>query len=118
MGNILLISVGLFMVAMVAIGLKRGMLKMAFSLVSVIVVLLLVNLLTPPVKELLKSTPVYTGVQTGIEKYIKENVDTAAENVTQTGDSAQKKIIDKLPMQKEENISLNEKLNARHRMFS
>ena len=75
MGNILLISVGLFMVAMIAIGLKRGMLKMAYSLVSVIVVLLLVNLLTPPVKQLLKNTPIYTGVQTGIEKYIKDNVE-------------------------------------------
>ena len=48
MGNTLLIIVGIFMVAMTAIGLKRGMLKMAFSLISVVVVLLLVNILTPP----------------------------------------------------------------------
>lgn len=107
MGNILLIFVGLFMVAMIAIGLKRGMLKMAFSLVSVIVVLLLVNLLTPPVKQLLKTTPIYTEVQSGIEKYIKRNVDTATENVTQTGVSAQKKIIDNLPLPKEVKNSLN-----------
>ena len=108
MGNILLISVGLFMVAMIAIGLKRGMLKMAFSLVSVIVVLLLVNLLTPPVKQLLKKTPIYTSVQTGIEKYIKDNVEATAENVTQSGVSAQKKIIDNLPLPKEIKVSLNE----------
>lgn len=108
MGNILLIFVGLFMVAMTAIGLKRGMLKMAFSLVSVIVVLLLVNILTPPVKQLLKTTPIYTEVQTGIEKYIKENIDTATENVTQTGVSAQKKIIDNLPLPTGVKKSLNE----------
>ena len=48
MGNTLLIIVGIFMVAMTAIGLKRGMLKMAFSLISVVVVLLLVNILNNP----------------------------------------------------------------------
>lgn len=108
MGNILLIIVGLFMIAMIAIGLKRGMLRMAFSLVSVIVVLLLVNLLTPPVKQLLKMTPIYTEVQSSIEKYIKDNVETATENVTQTGVSAQKKIIDNLPLPQEVKNSLNE----------
>lgn len=108
MGNILLIGVGLFMVAMTAIGLKRGMLRMAFSLVSVIVVLLLVNILTPPVKQLLKTTPIYIQVQTGIEKYIEDNVETATENVTQTGVSAQKKVINNLPLPKEIKKSLNE----------
>jgi len=66
MGNTLLIIVGIFMVAMTAIGLKRGMLKMAFSLISVVVVLLLVNILTPPTKQLLKATPIYTGIQNTI----------------------------------------------------
>ncbi len=106
MGDIILISIGLFMIAMIIIGLKRGMLKMVFSLVSVIVVLLLVNLLTPPVKQLLKMTPVYTGVQSSIEKYIENNVETATENVTQTGVSAQKKIIDNLPLPLEVRNSL------------
>lgn len=106
MGNILLVSVGLFMVLLTAIGLKRGMIKMAFSLVSVIVVLLLVNILTPPVKEILKTTPVYTEIQSGIEKYIQDNVDTATENVTQTGVNAQKKIINNLPLPKEVRKSL------------
>ena len=106
MGNILLVSVGLFMVLLTAIGLKRGMIKMAFSLVSVIVVLLLVNILTPPVKEILKTTPVYTEIQSGIEKYIQDNVDTATENVTQTGVNAQKKIINNLPLPKEVKKSL------------
>ena len=107
MGNILLIFVGLFMVAMIAIGLKRGMIKMAFSLVSVIIVLLLVNLLTPPVKQLLKTTPLYEDVQSGIEKYIQDNVETTTDSVTQTGVSAQKKIIDDLPLPKEIRNSLN-----------
>jgi uncharacterized membrane protein required for colicin V production len=107
MGNIILIAVGLFMVAMTCIGLKRGMIKMAFSLVSVILVLLLVNLLTPPVKQLLKTTPIYTGIQTSIEGYVENNVATASENITQTGVSAQKKIINDLPLPKEVKKSLN-----------
>lgn len=106
MGNILLIGVGLFMILMTAIGLKRGMIKMAFSLVSVIIVLLLVNILTPPVKQILKTTPVYTQIQSGIEKYVQDNVDTATENVTQTGVNAQKKIINSLPLPKEVKKSL------------
>ena len=108
MGNILLICVGLFMAAMIAIGLKRGMLKMAFSLVSVIIVLLLVNILTPPVKQLLKTTPIYTQVQHGIENYITDNVEATTENMTQTGVSAQRRIIDGLPLPKEVKNALKE----------
>ena len=100
MGNILLIAVGIFMVAMVALGLKRGMIKMAFSLVSVFVILILVNILTPSVKQLLKSTPIYTGINSNIEAYVNEHVATATENMTQTGVNAQKKIIEELPLPK------------------
>ena len=108
MGNTLLIIVGIFMVAMTAIGLKRGMLKMAFSLISVVVVLLLVNILTPPTKQLLKATPIYTGIQNTIEEYVSNNIESSAQSVTQTGVGAQKKIIEKLPLPKEIKATLNE----------
>ena len=107
MGNTLLIIVGIFMVAMTAIGLKRGMLKMAFSLISVVVVLLLVNILTPPTKQLLKATPIYTGIQNTIEEYVSNNIESSAQSVTQTGVGAQKKIIEKLPLPKEIKATLN-----------
>ena len=96
------------MVAMTAIGLKRGMLKMAFSLISVVVVLLLVNILTPPTKQLLKATPIYTGIQNTIEEYVSNNIESSAQSVTQTGVGAQKKIIEKLPLPKEIKATLNE----------
>lgn len=101
MGNILLIGVGLFVVGMIAIGLKRGMVKMAFSLVSVFVVLILVNILTPSVKQLLKTTPIYEGINSNIEAYVNKHVETSTENLTQTGVNAQKKIIEELPLPKE-----------------
>lgn len=106
MGNILLIGVGIFVIAMVAIGLKRGMVKMAFSLVSVFVILILVNILTPSVKELLKSTPIYTEINNNIETYVNEHVENATESMTQTGVNAQKKIIEELPLPKGVKTSL------------
>ena len=101
MGNILLIGVGLFMVMMIAIGLKRGMVRMAFSLVSVFVILILVNILTPSVKQLLKETPIYESINSNIEAYVNKHIDTSTESMTQTGVNAQKKIIEDLPLPKE-----------------
>lgn len=98
MGNILLIGVGLFVVAMIAIGLKRGLVKMAFSLVSVFVILILVNILTPSVKQLLKTTPIYESINSNIEAYVNKNVESSTENMMQSGVSAQKKIIEELPL--------------------
>ena len=98
MGNVLLIGVAFFVIAMILLGLKRGLVKMAFSLVSVSVILILVNILTPSVKQLLKNTPIYDGIKINIEAYVKENVANATEEMTQTGVNAQKKIIEGLPL--------------------
>ncbi|MFQ9516305.1 MAG: CvpA family protein [Eubacterium sp.] len=100
MGNILVIGVGLFMIAMIVVGLKRGMVKMAFSLVSVFVILILVNILTPSVKQALKSTPLYDEINKSIETYVNQHVASATEEMTQTGVNAQKKIIEGLPLPK------------------
>lgn len=108
MGNILLIGVGIFAIIMIAIGLKRGMVKMAFSLMSVFVILLLVNILTPSVKQTLKLTPVYDVINENIEAYVKEYMAGATQEMTQTGVNAQKKIIDELPLPKGVKTSLIE----------
>lgn len=100
MGNYLLIGVGVFTIIMILIGLKRGLVKMAFSLMSVLVVLILVNILTPSVKELLRMTPVYTAINANIQTYVDEHITAATENLTQTGVNAQKTIIDGLPLPK------------------
>ncbi|WP_302626333.1 CvpA family protein [uncultured Eubacterium sp.] len=111
MGNTLLIGIGIFVIAMILIGLKRGMIKMAFSFVSIFIILILINILTPSVKQLLKATPIYTGITTNIEKYVNDNVAEATKNMTQTGVGAQKKIIHELPLPKEVRKTLEENNN-------
>lgn len=100
MGNILLIGTGVFTIVMMIIGLKRGMIKMAFSLVSVFIILILVNILTPPVKQVLKDTSVYSKIKINIETYVDEHVADATQDMTQTGVNAQKKIIKGMPLPK------------------
>lgn len=113
MENILLIIVGLFMVGMIVLGLRKGMVRMAFSLVSVFVVLILINILTPPTKALLKETPIYTNIKTNIQEYVDKNVAEATENITQAGAGAQQKIIDNLPLPKEVKKQLNQNNNEK-----
>ena len=74
MGNILLVAVGVFSIIMILTGLKKGLIRMAFSLLSMIVILFLINILTPSVKQLLKATPVYTEITSSIGKYVDDNV--------------------------------------------
>lgn len=111
MGNILLIGVGIFIILMIIIGLKRGLVKMAFSLASVFIILILVNILTPSVKQLLKSTPVYTEINKAIEEYVGEHMANATEEITQSGVNAQKTIIEELPLPKGVKTSLIENNN-------
>lgn len=85
MGNILLVAVGVFSIIMILTGLKKGLIRMAFSLLSMIVILFLINILTPSVKQLLKATPVYTEITSSIGKYVDDNVNLATKNMTQTG---------------------------------
>ena len=59
MGNILLIGVVAFFAIMTAIGYHRGLVKTVFSLLSVIVVLVVVTILTPTVRLVIKETPLY-----------------------------------------------------------
>lgn len=113
MGDILLIGVGLFFVIMIAIGLKRGMVKMAFSLVSVFVILILVNILTPSVKHALKTTAVYSEISKSIEGYVESHIADATEDMTKTGVNAQKKIIGGLPLPKEVRKSLIQNNNQK-----
>ena len=108
MGNILLVAVGVFSIIMILTGLKKGLIRMAFSLLSMIVILFLINILTPSVKQLLKATPVYTEITSSIGKYVDDNVNLATKNMTQTGVSAQQKIIDGLPLPKEIRKSLKQ----------
>lgn len=98
MGNTILIGVLVFVVAMIAIGMKRGLVKTAFSFGTIFIVLVLVNVLTPVAKEMIKSTPIYETVNQNIQKYVEEHIAASTENMTETGNNNQKKIIEELPL--------------------
>ena len=90
MGNIMLTGVTVFVVVMIAIGMKRGLVKTAFSFGSIFIALILVNILTPVAKEVIKNTPVYDSINQNIQSYVSEHIATSTENMTE--------IINELPL--------------------
>ena len=76
MGNIILTGVTVFVVVMIAIGMKRGLVKTAFSFGSIFIALVLVNILTPVAKEVIKNTPVYDSINQNIQSYVSEHIAT------------------------------------------
>ena len=98
MGNIMLTGVTVFVVVMIAIGMKRGLVKTAFSFGSIFIALILVNILTPVAKEVIKNTPVYDSINQNIQSYVSEHIATSTENMTETGINNQEKIINELPL--------------------
>lgn len=98
MGNIILTGVTVFVVVMIAIGMKRGLVKTAFSFGSIFIALVLVNILTPVAKEVIKNTPVYDSINQNIQSYVSEHIATSTENMTETGINNQEKIINELPL--------------------
>lgn len=95
---ILTIGVIAFVALMILVGYIRGMVKMVFSLASLLIVLILVQILTPIAKDLIKETPVYNAISTQITQYVDEKVVNASDSISQTGESAQKNIINGLPL--------------------
>ena len=83
---------------MIAIGMKRGLVKTAFSFGSIFIALILVNILTPVAKEAIKNTPVYDSINQNIQSYVSEHIATSTENMTETGINNQEKIINELPL--------------------
>lgn len=100
MGNIILIAVGIFVVLMVSLGLKKGLVKMLFSIFSLILIIFLIHVLTPMTKEFLKTTPVYDQISGKIHDYVQEHVDGMTKNMLKTGDGNQDEIIDGMSLPK------------------
>lgn len=98
MGNAILIGTGIFVVLMVSLGLKKGLVKMLFSMFSLVLIIFLIHILTPMTKEFLKTTPVYDGISGRIHSYVEKHVDDMTENMLQTGDGNQDSIIDGMPL--------------------
>ena len=110
-GNILLIIVGAFMLFMVILGMKKGLVRMLLSFGSIFVVLILVNFLNPIARQALTNSPVYDSVYNRVDEYIAQNIKDATKNTTDTGEKAQENIINDLPLPASVTDSLNENNN-------
>ncbi len=100
MGNSILIGTGIFVIIMVLLGLKRGLVRMTFSLFSIIIILILIHILTPVTNQIIKKTVVYESIQTSIHGYVEEKVRsiTKEQKIIQTGTGNQEAIIEHLPL--------------------
>ncbi len=100
MGNSILIGTGIFVVVMALVGLKKGLVRMTFSLFSIVIILILIHILTPVTTQILKETALYDGINKNIRGYVQEKVDsiTKEEKIIQTGTGNQEAIIEHLPL--------------------
>lgn len=72
METILTVAVIVFIALMIFIGQHRGMIKMIFSLASMLIVLILVQILTPITKDFIETTPVYDAISKQVTQYVDE----------------------------------------------
>lgn len=100
MGTIILAGVIIFLTVMTFVGYKRGLIKAVFSLLSTIIVLVVVTILTPTARILIKETPVYEYIQERTEKYVYECIgqDFGENTMAGIGVKEQKRVINKLPV--------------------
>lgn len=112
MQNILLIGVLIFLAFFAYSGYRRGFIKIALSLAAVIVTLIIVSLLSPYVSSFLKeNTPLYTKIQSEMQDYIQEKIESNAD--AQIADAAgQQDAIGGLPIPKALRDSLIENNKA------
>jgi uncharacterized membrane protein len=100
MGNSILIGSGIFTIIMVLIGLKKGMIKMTFSLLSLVGIVVLIHVLTPPAKAIIRETSVYKTVESNVEDYVDKRIEKMTVDMTMTGTKSQEAIIDSFPLPK------------------
>ena len=74
METILTVAVIVFIALMIFIGQHRGMIKMIFSLASMLIVLILVQILTPITKDFIETTPVYDAISKQVTQYVDEKI--------------------------------------------
>lgn len=91
--NIVLIVTILILIVSALIGLGRGLIKSVFSTFALIVAVVLAIQIMPYGTKLLKTTPVYTSINSSIEKAIDDKLQVSAEGV-----SAQMAAIDQMDM--------------------
>lgn len=100
MGNAILVGILAFLAIMTFVGYKRGLIKTVFSLLSMVIIIVLVTILTPTVRMVIKETPVYSTIRDNVQKFIDDNIaaDLEESAVAGLGASDQKKVIENLPL--------------------
>ena len=94
--NWLTIAVILFLIVEVLIGLKRGFVKMALSLLAVVIALMITSAVGSYVKDMLTE---YTSWQSGIQESIQNSFDTYLEDQLNILDPEQENaLLDQLPI--------------------
>ncbi|MBR3646307.1 MAG: CvpA family protein [Lachnospiraceae bacterium] len=101
MGNIVLAGVVIFLILTTLIGYSQGLVKMLFSLVSVILILGLVTVLTPIVKDYVRGSDIEKNIKHNVEQYVDKALESSIEaggSIVNIGKQQQKKAIYDLPL--------------------
>lgn len=98
MSNIVLWIALVILVFMTVLGYIKGFVRMAFSMLSFVIVLFLVNTLTPAVTSALEETAFYESVEDGILEKVSESISSAVGDTSSMGVSAQTSFIESLPV--------------------
>lgn len=98
MDNIVLLITLTILVFMVVCGYRKGFVKMAFSLISIVLALVLVGALTPALSHAISGTTVYGYVQEKVEAYVSGHIGDTAGGAVSAGVSAQTETIRGLPL--------------------
>lgn len=80
------------------IGYMQGFVRMGFSMVSTVLIVVLSYSLTPTASSLISETEVYSGIKEQIQSYIDNYIDEENTQVGQIGLTAQTEMIDQLPL--------------------
>lgn len=100
MDNIVLLITLVILVFMTIYGYRKGFVRMAFSLISIILVLMLAGIFAPIISRAISSTSVYEHVREQIEELVEEHIESAAGSTASLGVSAQTEIIESMPIPK------------------
>ena len=98
MGNLVLLISLTILVFMSVYGYRKGLIRMAFSLLSTVLVLVLVSALTPMVSSFIAGTSVYDYIENNMQEYIEEYIEDNVGSTVSMGVSVQTEVIENMPI--------------------
>ncbi|MDD3218771.1 MAG: CvpA family protein [Lachnospiraceae bacterium] len=98
-GNWLLIVILIFLVFSILNGFRRGLVRTAFAMVSLILLMILISFLSPHISDLIKNhTPVYQAVEDKCSQLVENKMTDYIDENIELGTSEQMGIIENLPL--------------------